>query len=57
MKNKLSPFFYLGLVLNALGFALRVVLADWQHNWIPIPIFLIGTILVVFNAVKSKKGA
>lgn len=56
MKKKMWPLFYAGLGLNVIGFALMYVFADMQHNWIPIPVFVLGSALLVIYGVKSRQG-
>ena len=55
MKKNLSPIFYVGIFLNTIGLILVVLLSNSQHNWIPIPVLLIGTVLIMIGVVKSKK--
>lgn len=55
MKKKMSPLFFGGVTLNMIGIILMRLLSDWQHNWIPIPLALLGLVLIIFGAVKSRK--
>ena len=55
MKKKMPPQFFLGLALNMAGIVLMRVLSDWQHNWIPIPVALLGTVLLVVSVVQMRK--
>jgi len=51
----LSPLFFLGVTLNMVGVVLMRLLSDWQHNWIPIPVSLLGLVLIVISVVKMRK--
>ncbi|MDR2910260.1 MAG: hypothetical protein LBV47_02685 [Bacteroidales bacterium] len=55
MMKKVSPLFYTGLCLNVIGFALRIVFADMTHNWVSIPIFILGSALLIISRAKEKK--
>jgi hypothetical protein len=58
MNKIITPFFFIGIGLVIVGTALNGFLRDWEHNWISIPISIVGIILLIVNivsVVKSKK--
>ena len=55
MKKKMPPLFFIGLALNMAGLVLMRVMSDWQHNWLPIPVSLLGTVFIVVSVVQMRK--
>jgi len=56
-RKKQSLLFFVGLGLFTIGIVLYVIYSftEFEHNWVSIPFLLIAAILLVVNAVKSKK--
>ncbi|MCL2045026.1 MAG: hypothetical protein FWG88_01390 [Oscillospiraceae bacterium] len=54
MKKKMPPLFYIGIVLNSAGVVLMRVLSNWQHNWLSIPVALLGTIFIAVSVVQMR---
>ena len=55
MKKKMPPSFYVGLGLNMAGIVLTRVMSDWQHNWLPIPVSLLGIVFLIITIVQLRK--
>jgi H+/Cl- antiporter ClcA len=59
MEKKISPFILIGVCLVTIGTLLNVLLpryaADWEHNWISIPILVLAIILLITGIYKTVK--
>ena len=55
MKKKMPPLFFIGLALNMAGLVLTRILSEWEHNWLPIPVSLLGVVFIIISVVQMRK--